>query len=758
MYENKNCLVISSLKKSFPIDDISKINKDLEVISRVIIKYMISIQFLVAAGFFIFVQIALASPCTNPLSCFIYQQIIPFSHSFGLPPSGSLDVEAICSKSALSGFLSSMAGDGVSLRVYNINLYCLGQWYYLSPAGNRTVVSANGTISLNIVNMNVSGVFEILSYGGYPTSVTVTGFQVLSFTPSVNIYGGGSIGALLSSQSAFLAYEMSTALPPIISSMLSGFLTRHVNPFIGHKVIPALLNILQAQPGTVPALTGYVDWRTSALASYDLFYTNIPVAYLLSSLSSNTALGPLIMTMLLNYLTNGHGTLSVPFDLSMGITYAGQRNAIVLSFPSMSAAGISGFSGVSLLQLVPTSGSLLKSSFAASSMTVSIPLTATAFGVFTQAFKATVTLVNVTVTLQTLAALKWTRLKSMQLGRLLSSPYCLLSTLDDLAVASLELAAAVTSVDVVQLMPASTSPATPGFIGLADHLAQLIGFQFPTLTSGLLAGVAQGTMRTRINRLLRELVQYAGYYCPARHYPRGTGGVRQHIVWSQNRGMKFVAEIVNLLGPSNFVPLFALYAPTGSASYQILDNLYVTVNGLFNVDELSVLQPLSGAVQSHTLRHVLNIAEGSLVLASDSSASASKYVTVSFTDMLLTLDTVAMMRESTLLSMQVGNLSGWGCILGSFDALNVSSLLMDVGSGKVEIDLGILTLTVPNATAAINGILDESWMSELADILMLYLVNYGKGNCAGIQPAELYSRVGQTVTLTDDTNQHVAYV
>lgn len=536
--------------------------------------------------------------CSDPLGCWLEELTFQIPDTcFEVMHVDCCITEFICSGIAL--------GNIDSLYTYPTSLYMSVQDLGTSCAGNWKYGVLGGTLTAAMSQIDVATTAEFPKEDIYATALTFPSCDI----PSIEIelsFSGGLVGAVLDLISGAVERGLEKAVYTVVCEKAEGALASKVTEALVSIINPAVAEVVAAQPSLpvpaeeLPADT-YLDYTTS-------------LPGMLGQLEAS--LGDDYLNQLVDHFTGGTGLVQLDLgDLTLHKQIvdptSGPLANVTLIFHELRLAGLDSFSNISLLTASPPSSPVyspysvaaslsLASLKATLDMTVDIELDQMAVGgsSLVERFALELDLSDVTLGAELFAPLHLARLGGLFLDQT-TDLSCLLGSLDYLSLSSL---VAHMKVDVVSITPLGEDVDPESLEADIDKLINdvlLVGFSgFPELVTGVIQGLAQGTIRESLNVQLAQSLALAPASCPAHQVP-APDAAPVYLEWAQSPLLSLLDKVLNeAIGFSGVNKLIdSLTGGTGKASFE----LSKVALEFFNLDsfyQLALLTPSAASPYS----------------------------------------------------------------------------------------------------------------------------------------------------------------
>ena len=622
----------------------------------------------------------------------------------------------------------------ITVGAEKVAFTCSADWS-IGGEGGKDALQYDGSVSLSVANFSgsVDGVFGSTTvknqYPPIPESVKIQNC-VTSGTQIKIRFDGGVIGSLLNRVVAPpLEDLLESAVYWALCDILDPFLARLVTRLLKKEIDPAIEQVIDmATPPPPVHMSGYLSWNQTIVNTIhtiiDLMKVNEGEVLNCMLGSRQTAVVPgYDLPSLIDYLTDNTGEFNIPIGKTISIGDA------TLEIERLVIAGLDTFHDVFLLEPSAQSAVTLQSSLGVESidMQLFVLLTSQGDSSYKQEAVIDLLLTNVTLAFDLVAALKLSVLDGLFMDQVLNLA-CLESALDALYVSSLEVLMDVDHLTIEQISGGDATSLEEDTAQLIDSLFTLLLSGYPDMTTDIIAGIAQGPIKAKINDKLLELVQsYEQKYgesCPT-HVNYTTVN---WVEWESSDVIHTVDTFLNsMLGVEGInKAMNCLTEGTGKIAVTlpdtspILAGWTITLGGLNSFFDFALVYPLEG--EPYDLGNLLGMGQCSasscnsfyLQLEGDST-DRHVNLEVSMDNVRMYMDILMELDKNALKDLTLGQFHTKGCTMSTIDALAVydmSITLTDVemyfndGNGVVNMTSlfnKILTkLTSPDAINNIN--------------------------------------------------------
>ena len=651
--------------------------------------------------------------CTGPVQCALNGIVIGPLDDLCVDlqqHDGQICVRALsCFDIAVETILSgNPAATSLTVGVEALALTCSADWSIMGEwdSGKGKGWDYEGSVMMRVSNFSGSldGVFgsttEKNQYPPIPESVKIENC-VTSGTRIDIQFDGGVIGSLLNRVVAPpLEDLLESAVYWALCDIIDPFLARLVTGLLQEQIDPEIERIIDMSTPPPPVqMPDYLAWSETFVGTIhtvlDLLQVNEGQVLRCMLGSRQTAVVPgYDLPSLIDYLTDGTGEFNIPIGKTFSIGDA------TLEIERLVIAGLDTFHDVFLLQPSPQSAVTLQSSLGVESMDMQLFVLLTSQGDTSYEQEAIIDLLltNVTLAFDLVAALKLSVLDGLFMDQVLNLA-CLESALDALYVSSLEVLMDMDHLTIQQISGGDATSLEEDTAQLINSLFTLLLSGYPDMTTDIIAGIAQGPIKAKINDKLLELVesyeQKYGESCP------------QHVNYTTVNWMEWESSAVinkvdtffnTLLGPKGINrAINCVTGDTGTVTFTlsptspIFAEWTVTLSGLNSFFDFALVYPildepfdlgsLLGLGKCASPNSTTGCTPAVLTLqgiendipvhVSFSLVNLSVYV-----DMLVEWDTYAMK------SLTWAQYKTTGCVMSTMDALSVSAMQLAVSDAK----------------------------------------------------------------------------
>ncbi len=310
-----------------------------------------------------------------------------------------------------------------------------------------------------------------------------------------------------------------------------------------------------------------------------------------------------------------------------------------------------------------------------------------------------VSLRNLSLSFELEAAVNGTFLRSSYMDQLLTSPSCLLESLRNMSISSMQFDVDVQDVTMYQVHGEASS-LEADTVALMNNMYELLTNGFQAFLTDIIAGATQGGVRRALNILLqREITSKREQYgtCPIHVSHQGK---TDNVVWAQSSVIEALNALINPTVANKLMNCLTNDSGTSGPLLLPLRNSTTTskgfevqVGGLNSWYSMNLLEP-QPQVSKYTLRSSLGvgICENNqipctspltvvfgreLVLSGNDEVGGS-YVEVLVGNLSLTSSSTVLMNLDNLYDLMLQQMQVNGCVMSTFSSVDINSLFIDV--------------------------------------------------------------------------------
>lgn len=676
----------------------------------------------------------------DPLQCYLYNKVITVPDTC-IDVSGSqlctsnVQITQLTLTSVPSTYQISKPYD-LLVSANNAGAKITGHYKYGKFIKGDIVGSVQVSVSLDVLMHTTS------SWPGYILPSFID-FASCTFTQmAINIDFGNS---LLDAFSRTIDKQIETQIKKEICETMPLQLAAKTSEAFAQTLDPSLERLISTGPSAPLKYDNsmYINWSTSFVGKLHRLLNWFRGSLLFRCIEKThpaivTPVLPSYIDSLVNRITEGTGSIVVPLNVTLPFSF-GIANS-TLSVLSLTVSGLDTIEQLSLLEPVSTSNVSLASSFAMKSLGVSLSLLYKAdmqgYGTYTERLDVKGVVNNVLIRTQMVAAVNKRVVDELYLDQLMSPSglSCLLTAIDALNVTSLVVDMNLTQL-IINEIQGSSGSLENNIVSLVNNSIALGLNGFSKVVTGAIAGLAQGPVRSTINKALAKmLASIPSMPCPA----HDSGRKEEIVAWPQSPILAQVDSLLNdQIGSDGLNKvLHCITNGTGRISIPLhQDKLQLQVENVDSFYEFGVLVPAdatapydllsrlgTGHCESSTcspialsLSSATPAQERRVLTSQGLEVSVPDHVRLAISNLHVNLQLLLQLSKTALLSLQVGQLGTKGCLATTMRSLQVSVLnvsltqaTLDIGHG-VEEDIGhsltavLALLSSPKALQSVNN-------------------------------------------------------